>query len=193
MKKNNWDKLYLKNSGNKNYWPSEFIVSSLNNIYKYKNKKNLRVLDFGFGWGNNLFLLKKLKFNFVGVENSKVAYNFCKKKYGKRVIYNNSLKIPFSNNYFDCVVDRQSIQHNQPKDIVIVYSEIKRILKKGGIFISEHLTEHSGTSIPFSKFDIKKINKEFGNKKFLVFFKKNQKEIIDKKNNLILNSYILRK
>ena len=44
-------------------------------------------------------------------------------------------KLPFKSESFDCVVSFQVIEHIEPKTALTYLSEIKRVLKNGGIFI----------------------------------------------------------
>jgi ubiquinone/menaquinone biosynthesis C-methylase UbiE len=50
-------------------------------------------------------------------------------------------KLAFSDNSFDIVFDRQAIQHNTIDNIKKTLNEVKRVLKKGGVFFSIMISE----------------------------------------------------
>ena len=193
MKKKSWDKIYKNNKGNKNLWPSEIVVSTLTRLFKTKDKKNIKVLDFGCGWGNNLLFLKQNNYNFFGIENSKVAYNHCYQKYKNRVLLNENNIIPFKNEFFDFVIDRQSIQHNSPDNVKILYDEINRVIKKKGMFLTEHLSLNTKTNIIFTPFKLQLLKKRFVNSKIIFFNKINLRSLKADNTNIKINSLLLKK
>ncbi|MDP2925332.1 MAG: class I SAM-dependent methyltransferase [Nanoarchaeota archaeon] len=113
--------------------PSE--MHSINNLLKKRFRK-INFLDIGSGDGNLVIsLTKKYKWDFSISDVSKTRIKRSKEKLGDKVknyliddICNSKIK----NNSFEFINSDQVIEH-VPSDKKMV-KEIKRILKKGGIF-----------------------------------------------------------
>ena len=139
----NWNNNIYKKGKQVNQYPYDLIVSFVNRFYKKNGKKkiNKSVLDLGCGTGNNLKFLSEFGFKkVIGVEGSKVAVdlakNFLKKNNNCKIIHDDFKKLSISNNSIDLCIDRGSITHNDLNSILSVISEIKRVLKFGGLFLS---------------------------------------------------------
>ena len=118
----------------KDYWwfkGQRAIINDL--IKKYKIKKKNFILDAGCGAGfNTLYLRKHGKV--YGIDNSKIALKFCKKRGLKNIILSDIAKTKFKNNSFDIITCLGVFYHKNanPKKIL---KEFERILKKNGILI----------------------------------------------------------
>lgn len=137
-----WEKTYSSNSlHHKNEYPNTEVVSFImNNFGKIKDKTKIKILDLGCGWGNNLSFLKEKGFDYYGIDFSKTAVEHCK-KYFKNVLCENISNLPYEDNFFDCVFDRASIQHNSFEKQKKIISEVKKVLKKNGKFFSILISE----------------------------------------------------
>lgn len=105
----------------------EMIVTYINNL----NQDNIRILDLGCGEGtHSINILSKLKksYRYFGFDYSKDAINLASD-------YNNSNRFYFTGDVNNVPIATNSI------DVIIDFlspyseSEVKRVLKKGGIFI----------------------------------------------------------
>ena len=188
---NEWEKIYKKNSfREKNKWPNEDLISFIMRKYgNTKNKNKINILELGCGWGNNLRLLKDLNFNYFGIDQSKTATNYCKKYY-KNIFCCNFSEIPFGDQFFDIVLDRQSIQHNDKFSINNIFSEIHRILKKRGLLYS-HLISKSSYKVKTHHFKVNEIKKFLKNFSSLEITKKTEKKIFDKHSKNLQEMYIV--
>lgn len=98
------------------------------------NKQKLNLLDLGCGTGvlqeqfENRFNIKG-----YGIDTSKQAINYCKKRGLLRVKTFGGGKIPFKNDSFDLLTAIDVLEHI--KDDSKALNEIKRVLKKNGIAI----------------------------------------------------------
>ena len=142
LMRNDWEEVYSADTfRNKNEYPSGEVVSFIMRNYGALGHKELiHVLDMGCGWGNNLKFLKDKGFCGVGVDISKTAIQYCKSS-GYTASVCDFSKLAFSDNSFDIVFDRQAIQHNTINNIKKTLSEVKRVLKKGGVFFSIMISE----------------------------------------------------
>jgi len=118
----------------KDYWwfkGQRAIVNDL--IKKYKIKKKNFILDAGCGAGFNALYLRKHG-KVYGIDNSKIALKFCKKRGLKNIILSDIAKTKFKNNSFDIITCLGVFYHKNanPKKIL---KEFERILKKNGILI----------------------------------------------------------
>ena len=78
IKKNYWDKIYSKVENIKK--PSSFAKFCFKNYINIK--KNVKLLDIGCGDGRDAIFFSK-KLHSTGIDKSKTAINFLKKKYSK--------------------------------------------------------------------------------------------------------------
>lgn len=131
-----WEKNY-KNKKRFNNYPFDFVIKYTFKFFpKVSNK--IRCLDLGCGGGGCTKFLNDLGFNTFAIDGSKTAVDLTKKKVKnkKQVIQGDFKNLKYKDNYFNYIIDRNSLTHNNEKDIDIIVKNIFRILKKGGIFIS---------------------------------------------------------
>ena len=103
--------------------------------YQNKNESNkTKFLDFGCGTGvlQEQFE-KRFGINGFGIDTSKKAINYCRKRRLNQVKIFNGKKIPFKSEYFDLVTAIDVIEHT--KDDLKSLTEIKRVLKEAGLAI----------------------------------------------------------
>jgi ubiquinone/menaquinone biosynthesis C-methylase UbiE len=204
-----WNIIY-KNRNQVNEWPWDNLISFFNNYFK--NKKNIKVLELGFGTANNSIFFIKNNIDYTGIEGSKKAVEIAKKRFP---LYKNSFilgdftkQLPINQKY-DLIFDRGAITHNVDKSVINTISMIKSSLKENGLFFgidwfsSKHYLSKKGriyggesNSRVYTRdmlknvgvvnfFNKKKIEKLFRNFKILQIEEKNR--IIHKKKNKIKN------
>jgi len=105
---------------------------------KDKNIKNKKVLDIGCGFGwFELNAVGRGTRQIAGIEISSEDLKTAKKNVkDKRVDFKigGALKLPFKDNYFDTVVAWEVIEHIPKNTEEKMFKEIKRVLKKKGVF-----------------------------------------------------------
>ena len=109
------------------------------NLHEYKNFKNKKVLDVGSGNGYVLSKYAKEGAKVYGVDISENAIKICKKRFKLLKLKGsfkvaNAEKLPYPNNYFDCICSMGVLHH--VSNIKKALDEIYRVLKPGGKFIS---------------------------------------------------------
>lgn len=138
-----WNRL-LSNKVNHNWEKEDFLgyfqmskyyqklfSNILSHIEKYKKDGNF--LDIGCSVGTLLQIAKKKGFQVYGVESSRWAADYCRKKL-KRTVYSGEFeKVRLSQNYYDVVVINHVLEHmvNPLKTL----NKIRRILKEKGILL----------------------------------------------------------
>jgi ubiquinone/menaquinone biosynthesis C-methylase UbiE len=130
-----WESIYSSPvKAHKNDYPSENVISLVNK--KFQNKDGMVALDLGCGWGNNMKFLNDFGMEVHGIDISQTAVNRLKPIYRNRVICGEISELPFSDGYFDFVLDRGSIQENSKKQILRIIDEVYRVLSPSGHFFS---------------------------------------------------------
>lgn len=132
MKKDEYYRMYKFEE--KHWW-----YRSLRDVLYYYVKKlsqdSPRVLDAGCGTGANMMLLQSLGYKVFGLDLSKDAVSFCKKRGLRNVQTATVIKIPHNNNYFDLILNLDvlgTLSQSQRKKAV---QEFYRLLKPKGYLI----------------------------------------------------------
>lgn len=95
-------------------------------------RKGVRLLDVGCGTG--IMLKKLIKYGEVfGVDISKFAIEFCKKRTLKKIFLSSATDLQFPDNYFDLVLVLDILEHLE--DDLECLEEVKRVLKTDGVLI----------------------------------------------------------
>jgi glycosyltransferase involved in cell wall biosynthesis/ubiquinone/menaquinone biosynthesis C-methylase UbiE len=108
-------------------------------LYASNFVKNRVVLDIACGEGYGSYLLSKQAKSVVGVDIDSMTIEYAKNNYitsNLSFITGSASKIPISDHHcFDIIVSFETIEHLSEEDQFEFLSEIKRLLKKDGIFI----------------------------------------------------------
>ncbi|MAJ52088.1 MAG: hypothetical protein CMB82_10835 [Flammeovirgaceae bacterium] len=141
-----WEEKVYKKKKQINNYPFDWVVSSVSK-YISKNKKNVAV-ELGCGTGNNLEFLSSYGYSkIIGVDGSKSAIQYSKKKLkkNKKIIL---IQADFSHTFFenvDLFLDRGSVTHNSKKNIKKIFKNILSQLNSGGFFMSSLFSQkHDG-------------------------------------------------
>ncbi len=92
-----------------------------------------KVIDIGSGPGRDGLILKNAGCSVVCMDASRVMVKMCKQK-GLKAISGDLLQIPFKDNSYDGAWAYTSLLHVPKTSMLTALVEIKRILKKGGVF-----------------------------------------------------------
>ncbi len=152
---NKWKNFYSEGpkKGIGKVWPSETLVTLFKGSYFpwfQETCQGKKVLDIGFGSGNNLMFCATLGMVLYGVE---VHEDICQQT-SERLLemsYEADLKpgdnrnIPFSDNFFDYLISWDVIHYEGREDRVIeAIAEYHRVLKPGGrFFLSTVAPDHT--------------------------------------------------
>lgn len=111
----------------------------INIVKKLIPRNSNKVLDIGFGSAQlekKIFLLKKklqwygIDISYKSVKRASILYPQGKFKTG------NIIQLKFKDNFFDCVIAIEVLEHIKPSLIFKALSEIYRVLKPNGVFIA---------------------------------------------------------
>lgn len=139
-----WEENIYKKGKHLNKYPYDIVVSIIARTFfgiLQKNRKKIKVLDLGCGGGNNAKFFSENGFDVYGIDASKVAIETAKdrfKEWGLKAnfVQGNILNLPYKDNYFDIVLDRESLYMNNYEDLKDALKEVYKKMKKGGMFIS---------------------------------------------------------
>ncbi len=108
---------------------------------KDTDKSGLKVIEIGSGGGGNLWFFAREGFKTYGIEFSPSAV-----KNSQALLEKDGLSgdirvgdfraLPYEDEFFDLVLDRNSLYCVVKKDLLKAASEVRRVLKKGGRFLS---------------------------------------------------------
>ncbi len=150
-----WNRFYQEGDqkGNVALWPNENLVRILKGSYFPWNKKHydgLKIIDIGFGSGNNLMLCGTMGMDLSGVE---IHSEICQLTHDtlEHMGYTSDLKtgsnrdIPFDDNFFDYLISWDAIHYErEPARIKEAIKEFARVLKPGGrMFLSTVAPRHT--------------------------------------------------
>lgn len=126
--------------------PNTFVIKLVPIL---KKKKSKRILDLGCGAGRHLVYLGKRGFVVVGSDLSPSALKLSQERLEKEKVKNytliehNMTRIPFPNNHFDAVISINVLHHDKLKNIKRTVDEVRRILKKNGLFLATVISPKS--------------------------------------------------
>ncbi len=131
-------------------YPSESVIRFVARNYYNKERKNIKILDFGCGQGANTWFLAREKFDTYAFDGS-----FSAVEKARQYLYEENLtadfkvmdgiNIDYSDDYFDAVIDNATIGHNRINSIITMYKRIYSTLKKGGkLFTTFFSTQTTG-------------------------------------------------
>jgi len=137
-----WDTVFKNQSWGK--YPSEPLIRLIaKNFYNKPDHSQVKILEVGPGTGANLWYCAREGFSVYGVDGSDTALKIALNRLNSEIPnwkgimkIGDVCKIDFNSNMFDCVIDIECLCCLKEKDVSLASSEIYRILKPGGIFIS---------------------------------------------------------
>ena len=140
---NKWEKNIYGQGKQLNLYPFSDVVSYVMRLFGERLKANetLRALEVGFGGGNNIVFLAQAGFKTYGIEGSHSACKFAMEQVkinglNANLMVGDFVKLPYSDNFFDLVLDREAIYCNVPSAISQTIGEVYRVLKRGGLFLT---------------------------------------------------------
>lgn len=139
-----WEEKIYSHGRQLNKYPYDLVVSIVARYFFHlplKERSKIKVLDLGCGAGNNAKFLAENGFQVFGIDGSASAIDICSNRFKRwrlkgKFVCQNFEKLPYKNNFFDLVIDRESSYANIPAVIRNILKEVHRTVKKGGLFVS---------------------------------------------------------
>jgi ubiquinone/menaquinone biosynthesis C-methylase UbiE len=116
---------------------SPIFIHKNNIIFNNIKKINGKLLDIGFGYGYIEELIKNsnLKLSVYGIDISDYAVNMANKSYKGSFKKNSVFNMKYKDDFFDCVLALDVLEHFTKNKIKIALAKINNILKINGILI----------------------------------------------------------
>lgn len=134
-----WERVFQQNSWGK--YPSEEAIRFTARNFYGAERSEINMLDLGCGGGATSWFLAREGFTVTAVDGSESAVAqaqalLAKDNLNATFEVVDFVSLPYQDATFDGVFDLNSIQHNRLSAIENIYSEISRVLKSGGRFLS---------------------------------------------------------
>lgn len=147
-----WEKDIYRAGLQLNRWPYSEVVSAFSRRRStWPEREAPRVLEIGFGAGNNLWFLAEAGFDVAGIEYSATAVAHAQARLADLGLtadlrIGDLKELPFEDNSFDFVLDRGALTQNLHADVRAAAEDIYRVLVPDGEFLSFTLfgEEHPG-------------------------------------------------
>lgn len=136
-----WEDIYA--SGQQlNRWPYDHVISFLkrgSTRLGYETDLPLKLLEVGFGAGNNLLAAATEGFSVAGIEASPSAVEHARNRFATEgvagdLLVGDFIELPWAAESFDLVVDRLALTNSTPRGIRMAVGEVHRVLRVGGFF-----------------------------------------------------------
>ena len=134
-----WEKVYRGQEWGR--YPPEEVVRFIARNYYHGAREKTKILDLGCGTGAVSWFIAREGFRAHGIDGSHTAVSLAKKRLKEEKLkaefsVGDIAALPYPDNYFDCIVDVNSIQHNNKTGIQRILRETWRVLKPGGRLFS---------------------------------------------------------
>lgn len=118
-------------------YPTEHVIRFIARNYYQKQRKNIRILDFGCGGGAHTWYLAREGFDVYAFDGSKSAIERAEKRLGREHLVahfrvEDALEVNYPDDFFDAVVDNVCVYGNIMSNINTMYKNIYRMLKPHG-------------------------------------------------------------
>ncbi|AFM05852.1 methylase involved in ubiquinone/menaquinone biosynthesis [Bernardetia litoralis DSM 6794] len=151
-----WEDSIYGTGNHLNKYPFDNVVTFIfRNFPRNKPRNEIKILEIGSGAGNNLWFAAREGFSVTGIDGSKSAIDFAKKRFEEEGLKGEFLvgdftNLPLKDDSFDIVIDRGSIVCVGLEAGKKAIQEAHRTLVKGGLFFfnpysQAHTSFSSGT------------------------------------------------
>lgn len=135
-----WDAKYR--SGHQERYPWDSVVSFLfRHGPRDRVRSSVRVLEVGFGTGNNLWCAAREGFDVAGVEFSAAAVEVAQQRFTQDALVGDLrigsfVQLPFPDAHADLAIDRAAISCAGSDDARRAVQELRRVVRPGGRILS---------------------------------------------------------
>lgn len=160
-----WETEFYARGQQLNRWPFSDLVSDVMRLSAASDRSQMSALDLGCGAGNNAWFLLDAGFRVAGIDISPTAVRIAGNRLAELGFADVDLRVgsfaqlPWDDGSFDLVVDRGSLGQATLDDVAATLSEVRRVLKPGGLLLSYNLF---GWNDSDRKFGIELAPRSFG-------------------------------
>ena len=137
-----WEENVYSRGRHLNLYPYHAVVGFLLGKYgQTPNRTDIRVLELGFGAGNNLWFAAREGFSVAGVEGSRTAVEFARRRFRQEGLEGDLrlgtfAELDWPDESVDVVIDRASLSQSTYPVIEAALAESQRVLKPDGRLLS---------------------------------------------------------
>lgn len=136
-----WEEDIYRRGKQINRWPYSDLVSAVKREVTHRKPSEIRVLEIGCGTGNNLRFFLEEGFQASGIDYAESAVRVAREQLSRYsgtldIVVGDMLELPWSNEYFDFVIDRGALTQNEYSQVERMLSEAYRVLKPGGTLLA---------------------------------------------------------
>ena len=136
---NVWEEIHASQEWGK--YPSEPVIRFVARNYYKKDRKMVKILDFGCGGGSHTWYLAKEGFDTYAFDGSQSAVDKVRARLEQEhltaeLCVRDALELDYKCGLFDCVIDSATIYANHYEHIVLMYQKVFELLKDGGKMFS---------------------------------------------------------
>jgi SAM-dependent methyltransferase len=132
-----------------NRYPYDLVVSFVLRRFGAGERARTRLLDYGCGGGNHARFLAAEGFDLHAVDNAPTAVELTRVAVAEaggavdpaKLRVADFAALPFPDDHFDAVIDRQSLGQNAASDLPRMVAEIARCLRPGGIYFGVNFSD----------------------------------------------------
>ncbi len=132
-----WEKIH--STGKWGAYPSEHVIRFIARNYYNTDRSKVRILDFGCGQGAHTWYLAREGFDTYAFDGSSSAVKKAKEKLKAEglkahfeVIEGTDIVNNYNESFFDAIIDNACIYANRIDDIIVMYQNVFKTLKKNG-------------------------------------------------------------
>lgn len=137
-----WETLYAHGT-HLNRYPISQVVSFIFHHHPRKiPRAKVQILEIGSGAGNNLWFAAREGFSVTGIDASKSATEYARKRFAEdnltgRLDVGDFTKLPYADSTFDLAINRAAMTQTGLTNGQKAIDELHRTLKRGGLVYSE--------------------------------------------------------
>jgi len=142
-----WEEIYRREEWGK--YPPEYVIRFVaRNFYHVADRRRVRLLDLGCGPGACTWFMAREGFDVSGIDGSPTAIDRARKRLTNENLsadmrVGDYTTLPWNGEQFEGAVDCATLCHNTWQAARRTVSEVHRVLKPGGVFISSGFTDRT--------------------------------------------------